>query len=84
MSKSRQTREAAKVIVTPLFAWNAAVLKGGEMMLDSMQAVARNAKTVRVAVLQNSDVPARTLKKVGVKRVKAPSRSRRAKGRRRG
>jgi hypothetical protein len=59
MSKSRQTREAAKVIVNPLFAWSAAVLKGGEMMLDSIQAVARNAKTVRVAVLPDMDAPAR-------------------------
>jgi hypothetical protein len=83
MSKSKETRETARVIVNPLFAWSAAVLKGGEMMLDSMQAVARNAKTVRVAVLQDSDVPARTLKKVGVKPAKATGRSRRAKARRR-
>jgi hypothetical protein len=59
MSKTRQTRETAKVIVNPLFAWSAAVLKGGEMMLDSMQAVARNAKTVRVAVLPDKNAPAR-------------------------
>ena len=54
MSKSSQAREAAKVIVNPLFAWTNAVLKGGEMMLDSMQAAAKNAGTVRVAVLADA------------------------------
>ena len=59
MTKSRQSREAAKALVTPLFAWTNAVLKGGEMVLDSMHAAARNAnRTVRVAVLPDMDVPA--------------------------
>ena len=53
-------------------------------MLDSMQAVARNAKTVRVAVLRDSDVPARTLKKVGVKKLGVKAvKARRARQRRR-
>ena len=59
MTKSRQSREAAKALVTPLFAWTNAVLKGGEMVLDSMHAAARNAnRTVRVAVIPDMDVPA--------------------------
>ena len=56
MSKSRHTRETAKAIVSPLFAWNAAVLKGGEMMLDSLAVAARN---VRVAVLDADTPPKR-------------------------
>jgi gamma-glutamyl phosphate reductase len=71
MSKSRQTRETAKAFVTPLFAWNAAVLKGGQMMIDSIAAAAKN---VRVAVL-DADTP----RKAG----KAKSAARRAKRRRR-
>ena len=59
MSKSRQTREAAKAMVNPLFAWTNAVLKGGEMMLDSMQAAAKNARSARVAVLPEADAPPR-------------------------
>lgn len=55
MSKSSYSRETAKAIVSPLFAWNAAVLKGGEMMIDSLAAAAKN---VRVAVL-DADVPRR-------------------------
>lgn len=55
MSKSSQARETAKVIVNPLFAWSNAVLKGGEMMLDSMAAAAKNANTVRVAVIHEAD-----------------------------
>ena len=57
MSKSRQSRVAARAMVRPLFAWSDAVLKGGEMMLDSMAAAARNAKAVRVAVLPDADAP---------------------------
>ena len=57
MSKSSQSREAAKVIVNPLFAWSNAVLKSGEMMLDSMAAATKNA--VRVAVLPETDAPRR-------------------------
>ena len=75
MAKSRQTRETAKAFVSPLFAWNAAVLKGGEMMLDSIAAAAKNARTVRVAVL-DGDTPRRKPKK-------ARSGARRAKKRRR-
>jgi hypothetical protein len=67
MSKSRQTRETARTMISPLFAWNAAVLKGGEMMLDSMAAAAKN---VRVAVL-DTDTPRKPGKtKSGVRRAK--------------
>lgn len=59
MSKSRQTRETARAMVNPLFAWSNAVLKGGEMMLDSMAAAAKNAGAVRVAVLPDADTPRR-------------------------
>ena len=57
--KSRQSREMAKAIVNPMFAWSNAVLKGGEMMLNSMEALAKNARTVRVAVLPEADAPQR-------------------------
>ena len=57
MSKSSQSREAARAIVSPLFAWSNAVLKGGEMMLDSMAAAAKNAQRVRVAVLPDQETP---------------------------
>ena len=77
MAKTRQSNETAKALVSPLFAWTNAVLKGGEMMLDSMHAAARNAQSVRVAVLHDVDAPTRPT------RAKAANRSRRAKGRRR-
>ena len=51
MAKSRQSQEYAKAFVSPFFAWTNAVLKGSEMMLDSMQAASKNAKEIRVAVL---------------------------------
>lgn len=75
MSKSKETRERAKAIVSPYFAWNAAVLKGGEMVLDSLAAAAKNARTVRVAVL-DTEAPRR-------KPRKAKSAAKRAKKRRR-
>jgi len=78
MAKSKQSRETAQALVSPLFAWTNAVLKGGEMMLDSMHAAARNARTVRVAVLEDADTPPRKRSAPG----KAKARSR-AKGRRR-
>ena len=59
MSKSSQAREAARAIVSPLFAWSNAVLKGGEMMLDSMAAAAKNAQRVRVAVIPEEGAPQR-------------------------
>ena len=59
MSKSSQAREAAKVIVNPLFAWSNAVLKSGEMVLDSMAAAAKTAQQVRVAVLPDGNTPRR-------------------------
>lgn len=59
MSKSSQAREAARTIVSPLFAWSNAVLKGGEMMLDSMAAAAKNAQRVRVAVIPEETAPQR-------------------------
>ena len=58
-TKSRQSREMVKAIVNPMFAWSNAVLKGGEMMLNSMEALAKNARTVRVAVLPETDAPPR-------------------------
>lgn len=78
MSRSRQAREAARTMVTPLFAWSNAVLKTGELMLDSMEAVAKNAHAVRVAVLPNGGAaPA-------PRKAKArPARAKRAGGRRR-
>ena len=59
MSKSSQSREAARAIVSPLFAWSNAVLKGGEMVLDSMAAAAKTAQRVRVAVLPEEATPQR-------------------------
>ena len=79
MTKSKQSRETAQALVSPLFAWTNAVLKGGEMMLDSMHAAARNARTVRVAVLQDADTPPRKRSAPG----KAKAGNSRAKGRRR-
>lgn len=58
MSKSKQTRETAKALVSPLFAWSNALLKGGEMVLDSMQAAAKQAKSASVAVIPTLDAPA--------------------------
>ena len=78
MAKSRQSNEIAKAFVSPLFAWSNAVLKGGEMMLNSVQAATRNARNVRVAVLEDADTPARKRPATGKKRAK------RAKSRRRG
>jgi hypothetical protein len=78
MNKSKQSRATAQTLVSPLFAWTNAVLKGGEMVLDSMQAVAKNASGVRVAVLPDADAPAR--KRSAPAKAKARSR---AKGRRR-
>jgi hypothetical protein len=71
MAKSRQSNEFARVWVNPLFAWTNAVLKGGEMMLDSMQAANRNAKNIRVAVLPDSDTP---------RKRSAPGKQKRARG----
>jgi hypothetical protein len=79
MNKSKQSRARAQALVSPLFAWTNAVLKGGEMMLDSMQAAARTAKSVSVAVLPDADAPARKRSAPA----KAKARTSRAKGRRR-
>jgi hypothetical protein len=75
MSKSKQTREIARAMVNPLFAWTNAMLKGGELMLDSMGALAKNARSVRVAVLPEAEAPARkqasrTKSKAGAKRAR--------------
>ena len=78
MAKSRQSQQYAKAFVSPFFAWTNAVLKGGELMLDSMQAASRNAQNVRVAVLPDADAP-RKRSAPG----KAKRRSSRAKSRRR-
>jgi hypothetical protein len=79
MSKSSQARETARVIVNPLFAWSNAVLKGGEMMLDSVAAAARSTRSVRVAALQDEEAPRRRTSSG-----KAKSGKRQSKGRRRG
>ena len=79
MAKSRQSRETAKAFVSPLFAWSNAVLKGGELMLDSIQAATRNAdRTIRVAVLPEAETPQRRSAPG-----KSKTRSKKAKGRRR-
>lgn len=79
MAKSRQSRETAKALVSPFFAWTNAVLKGGELVLDSMHAAARQAdRTVRVAVLPDADRP-----QSRAAPAKPKSRARRAKSRRR-
>ena len=77
-NKSRQSHETARTLVSPLFAWTNAILKGGEMMLDSMQAATRNASSVRVAVLHDLEAPRR-----GNSSSARSGNSRRAKGRRR-
>lgn len=60
MTKSKQTRETARALVNPLFAWSNAMLKGGEIMLDSIEAATKNAQQpIRVAVLANGDAPTR-------------------------
>lgn len=83
MAKSRQSNETAKALVSPLFAWTNAILKGGEMMLDSMHAAARNARTVRVAVLDDVSAPTRRrLEGKPAKSGNGRSRARRAKRRR--
>ena len=77
MAKSRQSHEFAKVFVSPFFTWTNAVLKGGEMMLDSVQAATRTARNISVAVLPDADAP---------RKRSAPGkrkRARRAKGKRR-
>ena len=73
MRKSPKTREAAKALVSPLFAWSNAMLKGGEMVLDSMQAAASQARKASVGVIPTADAPARR---------RSASRKRKAKSRR--
>lgn len=78
MAKSRQSQEYAKAFVSPLFAWSNAVLKGSEMMLDSMAAATKNAKAIRVAVLPDADAPrARPQRKAKSGGAKAKSARRR-------
>ncbi|HUQ24805.1 MAG TPA: hypothetical protein VM140_03980 [Burkholderiales bacterium] len=78
MSKIKQTRETARTMVNPLFAWSNAVLKGGEMVLDSMAAAAQTAKKVSVAVLPESDAPrSRPARKASGKKTKAKRARRR-------
>jgi hypothetical protein len=79
MARSRQSQERAKAFVSPLFAFTNAVLKGGEMVLDSMQAAAKNANSVRVAVLPAANEQPRKRSAPG----KPKSRARRAKKKRR-
>ena len=78
MSKSRQTRETARAMVNPLFAWTNAVLKGGEMIIDSLAAANDSAKAIRVAVLPDADAPRAKRRKAKSAGAKAkPSRRRR-------
>jgi hypothetical protein len=77
MAKSRQSNERAKAFVSPLFAMTNAVLKGGEMVLDTMQAAAKNANSVRVAAIRDADAPPRKRSAPA----KSKSRKRRAKKR---
>ena len=77
MAKSQQSRQYAKAFVSPFFAWTNAVLKGSEMMLDSMQAASKNANAIRVAVLPDADAPRAQPKR------KTNSRGAKAKGARR-
>jgi hypothetical protein len=77
MAKSKQSQERAKAFVSPLFSAVNAVLKGGEMVLDSMQAAAKNANSVRVAAIRDADAPPRKRSAP----VKSKSRKRRAKKR---
>ena len=44
--------------LSPLFIWTDAMLKSGKSTLDSMQAVARGAKSPRVGVIPTADAPA--------------------------
>src|SRR5262245_259146 len=74
MAKTRQSNETAKALVSPLFAWTNAMLKSGQMMLDSVGTAARNANNIRVAVLHDVDAPLRR-----ATRSKANGRTRRAK-----
>jgi len=77
MAKSRQSQEYAKAFVSPFFAWTNAVLKGSEMMLDSVHAAAKNAHTVRVAVLPEADAPRARPKRKANSRGKAKGARRR-------
>jgi len=43
--------------LSPLFIWTDAMLKSGKSALDSMQAVARSAKSTRVGVIPTADAP---------------------------
>ena len=58
MRKSKQSLSVAKTLVNPVFAWSNALLKGGEMMLDSMQAAVKQATAGSVAVIPTADAPA--------------------------
>jgi hypothetical protein len=78
MAKTRQSNETAKALVSPLFAWTNAILKSGEMMIDSVGAAARNANNARVAVLHDLEAPPRRSASG-----KTNGRMRRAKGKRR-
>ena len=59
MSKSRQSHQTARTLVSPFFAWTSAVLTSSGMMLDAMRAAAKSARNVRVAVLPDASAPAR-------------------------
>ena len=77
MRKSPKTRETARALVSPLFAWSNAVLKSGEMMLDSMQAAATQVRKAAVGVIPTADAPAPR------RRSRSSSSKRKAKSRRR-
>ena len=87
MAKSRQSNVTARALVSPMFSWTNAVLKGGEMVLDSMGAAVRNAQKVRVAVLPDiaaarKHAAPRKAKAKAKARSKAPARRAKSKRRR--
>ena len=78
MTKSKQTRETARALVNPLFAWTNAMLKGGEIMLDSIEAATKSAQQpIRVAVLPNGEAPTRRARRKSKGRNGAARRARR-------
>ena len=78
MTKSKQTRETARALVNPLFAWSNAMLKGGEIMLDSIEAATKSAQQpIRVAVLPNGEAPTRRARRKSKGRNGAARRARR-------
>lgn len=76
MRKSPKTRETARALVSPLFAWSNAVLKSGEMMLESMEAAARQVRKAAVGVIPTSDAPAPRRRSRGKRTAKSRAKRR--------